>query len=370
MAREFGGIRNLKAPRAKERGPGGSRDRLRTARSPVYDPHITGGLSVIRTPFRFPPAGRASLLALPFLLLACEAPEVDEGPELTDLPVPALEALSASEPIPQDILPRDAPVRGVGVSARGETLVLAVEEDGVEGARFHSYYWSDEEGRWYDPVDIDFVDPDQGDAHPMLSYDQNLILFSSFRNPDQPGAADYNIWLAPRQGAVPGAEVVTHATFEAPRLLPAIHSPAYDGAPAMAADGSLFFASERDGEGRNIWFSEYADQNWGTPSRLGDEVNSAASDTEPFVPADRSYIVFASDRDGPWNLYLSREVNGVWSEAEPLEALNTEADERSPALSFAGHVLFFVRDGEVFAVDAGEAGLPRGDEDADSSPAG
>ena len=75
-------------------------------------------------------------------------------------------------------------------------------------------------------------------------------------------------------------------------------------------------------------------------------MNTAASEIDPFVAPDGSWLVFGAagrpDGLGGIDLYLSVSRDGVWSRARRLDPpLNSPATDFSPALSADGRTFFF-----------------------------
>ena len=86
---------------------------------------------------------------------------------------------------------------------------------------------------------------------------------------------------------------------------------------------------------------------WSSPINLGLVVNSAAEDFAPHISKDGLTLYFASTRPGGFggeDLWISRRASkdGPWNPPVNLGTIiNTDANERSPALSRDGHHLFF-----------------------------
>lgn len=149
-----------------------------------------------------------------------------------------------------------------------------------------------------------------------------------------------------------------------PRPLSALNTAGDECAPAFgpgAADGGveLLFASNRAGGagGLDLWRARFDDGRVADPRPLA-TVNGPFDETDP-ARGPAGELVFASNRRPPcaaaadFDLYRravaapgSAEVAGADATAavEPLDALNTPADEREPALDAAGRTLVFARD--------------------------
>jgi Tol biopolymer transport system component len=89
---------------------------------------------------------------------------------------------------------------------------------------------------------------------------------------------------------------------------------------------------------------------WSQPENLGPDVNSAFEDLAPHLSSDGLALYFASTRPGSLggeDLWVSRRASrhDVWGPATNLgPAINTGANERSPALSLNRRLLFFATD--------------------------
>lgn len=89
---------------------------------------------------------------------------------------------------------------------------------------------------------------------------------------------------------------------------------------------------------------------WSQPENLGPDVNSPFEDLSPHLSSDGLALYFASTRPeslGGEDLWVSRRASrhDAWGPATNLgPALNTSANERSPALSLNRRLLFFATD--------------------------
>jgi hypothetical protein len=86
---------------------------------------------------------------------------------------------------------------------------------------------------------------------------------------------------------------------------------------------------------------------WSVPANLGEGVNSTFEEFLPELSKNGRSLYFASNRPGPFggeDLWVSRRASpsDPWGPAENLgAAVNGPSNERSPALSRDGHLLFF-----------------------------
>jgi len=144
-------------------------------------------------------------------------------------------------------------------------------------------------------------------------------------------------------------------------LVPEVSSTFGDGCPIESADGlSLFIASNRTGTagGNDIWASDRASLTsaWGEPRSLGAPINTSSADFCPTPVMGRS-LFFVSERPGDGtgptpcgggDMYLSRQSPaGGWSAPVMLkcapEGPNFAGGERSPSLveTWLGTYLFY-----------------------------
>ncbi len=129
-----------------------------------------------------------------------------------------------------------------------------------------------------------------------------------------------------------------------------------DFAPSFTADGkTMVFNSKRDGQKyTDIYISYYNKGSWSTPTSIR-KINSKYSDETPFIAANGSYIIFASDRDGSFasrdrrgrtrvsfDLYMSKKSGNGWGRPFKLPGrVNTSFHERAPSVSLNGKMLFY-----------------------------
>ena len=115
----------------------------------------------------------------------------------------------------------------------------------------------------------------------------------------------------------------------------------------MTNSGTIYFNSQRDGEGtNNIYKSEFIDGQFTPAQKLGEEINSEYREFDPFVAPDESFIIFASTRPdgfGSGDLYISfKNDDGTWTQARNIgEPINTPGPEFCPMLSYDTKYLFF-----------------------------
>ncbi len=168
-------------------------------------------------------------------------------------------------------------------------------------------------------------------AHLALSPDGRFAVFSV----GEPGL-NADLWVAE----------VTDGDFATPSPLVALNSPFDELTPALGHE-ELFFASNRAGEGFDLWRAPFGDGIVGAPERLEGDIASASDELDPCpVPGTRE-LLFASNRprDGrtDFDLYRGSPAGSGWSVAA-LALLATRHDEREPTLSPDARALVFASD--------------------------
>lgn len=178
------------------------------------------------------------------------------------------------------------------------------------------------------------------DADPFITADGRHLFFISNRPAPGKQARDLDIWMVEK----------TATGWSEPRNLAApINSAAPEWHPTLTADSTLYFGSRRaGGKGANdIYRSRLVNGKYAEPENLGEAINTAFDEYEPFIAPDESFLIFmaAGRPDGQQasnDLYISYRRGGVWTKAENLgDQINSPREEYSPKLSPDGRYFFF-----------------------------
>ena len=177
------------------------------------------------------------------------------------------------------------------------------------------------------------------DAEPHFSYDGNNLLFRSTRPLEGKGEPmEYaDNWIVERADTGWG---------EPRNLGPPLNSGKNDLYPTLSRTGDLYFASDRDG-GWDIYVSKYEDGEYDKPKKLSDAINSEFGDWDACLAPDESYILFGSngrpDGFGESDLYISfRKEDGAWTKSKNMGSpINTLYREVDPFVSPDGKYIFF-----------------------------
>ncbi len=121
-----------------------------------------------------------------------------------------------------------------------------------------------------------------------------------------------------------------------------MNSPAFDGGASSAANGNLYFFSNRDGR-LGIYRARWLGREYAQAEKL-DPVFDRYEVAEPFVAPDERLILFSVRLpDGTFHLFVSlRRPDGRWGEPRDLgPKVNFAGYQGRPCLSPDGRYLFF-----------------------------
>jgi hypothetical protein len=143
-----------------------------------------------------------------------------------------------------------------------------------------------------------------------------------------------------------------NADWDPPSRIAEVSSVGNDGAPTVTADGlRMYLHSNRDGD-FDIWVSRRASaaDPWSPPRAAS--LSGPQRDVDPFVRADGRMILFSSNRavangGAPGHdLYKAYvDERGAPGAATRIEELTTDADETSPVITPDGLAIYFSRRG-------------------------
>jgi hypothetical protein len=195
---------------------------------------------------------------------------------------------------------------------------------------------------------------------PFLSPDGKTLHFSSIRPVNGQERTDADLWRVRR---------TRDGGWGEPEHLGAPNSPADELYSSAAADGTLYFASERAGGlgGWDIYRSRpRPGGGYGPAENVGAPVNTAGWEFNPAVTPNGRVLLFTGlDRSGGagyGDIWASRRGPGGWSEPAGVgPVVNTAADEYHPSLSPGLDRLFYVVDGDIQQVAVGALERPARD---------
>jgi Tol biopolymer transport system component len=203
-----------------------------------------------------------------------------------------------------------------------------------------------EKGKWSEPKIASFSGKFY-DKEPFVSPDGKRIYFASMRPNGRDAKNNFDIWIVEKNAN----------GWSEPVNLTEINSDGYDNYPAVAADGTLYFSSKRQGSREiDLYRSRFINGKYQTPENLGDIINTDATEADPYVSPDQSYIIFSSDRnggEGEGDLYVSFNRNGSWTVPQSLgKTINTAEYEYTPLVSPDGKTFYFSRGwGDIYEIE-------------------
>src|SRR5947208_3457825 len=191
------------------------------------------------------------------------------------------------------------------------------------------------------------------DGPSCFSPDGKRLYFGSKRpTQSNPNGRDWNIWFVEK----------AESKWSEPKEL-SINSPQNDANPTVAADGTLYFASDRDSQPgyMHIYRARLTNGKYQLPEKLGTEINSGDAEINPYITPDQKILLFGSYRkdnlSGGGNhydradLYVSVNRDGHWMQARHLEhGINTTASEGNPTMSPDGKWFYFTSERSPFEI--------------------
>lgn len=179
------------------------------------------------------------------------------------------------------------------------------------------------------------------DLDPFITPDGGKLFFSSIRPVGGITRTDVDLWVVCRE---PGG-------WGEPRHLGAVNSEHDELYPSVAADGTLYFASDRPGGlgGFDMYRSRpRPDGTYGPAENLGTPVNTAGWEFNPVIlPAGNVLLFTGLDRAGGHGLgdqWAAVRHGHEWSTPRNLgAAVNTAADEYHLSFSPRYDRVYFVR---------------------------
>lgn len=207
---------------------------------------------------------------------------------------------------------------------QGLTNIMVTRLDGVT--------WSEPEAL---PI------PNKESFRAFVSKDGKRLFFASIDLIDeQDSRMEYNIWVSDRSGG----------SWKDPQPLgPEINTTnALEMHPSVSDDGTLYFKRFNFmDETEKIFYSEWKDTKYQQAQPFEADLGSFAED--PFISPDESYLIF--NPSGPEKfgaMHISfKDEKGNWSKPQDM-GLGGEL----PSLSPDGKYLFFIKNNDVYWVDA------------------
>ena len=208
------------------------------------------------------------------------------------------------------------------------------------------YSMEQKDRAWTGPVPAPFNEPEYSQADPFITPDGTLYYISN--RPQHAGDTiqDFDIWMIRPQD---------DGAWSTPENLEAVNSDSSEYYVSLAANGNLYFASNREGSfgSHDIHISRRVNGSYATPENLGPAINSELMEHDPMIAPDEQYIIFTSvdraDSYGSADLYYSFQTEGgSWSPAKNMgKQFNTDTYEYCSYLTPDNRFLFYSSEYDV-----------------------
>jgi Tol biopolymer transport system component len=247
------------------------------------------------------------------------------------------------------IISTEAPEQCISFSPGGRELYFVRKTGDIRMI----FNMKEENGRWTPPSVVPFSGK-YDDAEFTLTPDGNKLAFISKRPIAGEGnpIKGWDIWTV---------EKTTKGWGEPANPGSVVNSDKHEVFPSFSPNGDLYFSSDRDGDW-DIYVSKFVGGRYQMAERLGSAVNTEYDEWDQSIAPDGSYMIFCSigrpDSHGGSDLYVSfRGEDGSWTGAKNMGSkMNSSRGVCCPSISPDGRYLFFEsskgEDGDIYWVDA------------------
>lgn len=204
-------------------------------------------------------------------------------------------------------------------------------------AHYHyvMYVSHQNDGKWSTPEILPFSGQYR-DSDPLISSDGKTLFFVSDRPAKGLEPNRFHAWAADRTAT---------GWTNLRALQGAVNEKGNTEFVSFAANGNLYFTSDRSGASFDVYRCRLVDGKYQPAENLGPAINDGRYTIEAFVAPDESYLLlgsFALDSLGNSDLYISYNQHGAWSKPINLgPPINTRARDYSPRISPDGKFLLF-----------------------------
>jgi len=216
----------------------------------------------------------------------------------------------------------------------GNTVYFSISPtDGHTGMIAHSILV---DRNWSKP-EIELFNSRYNNYDPCISRDNKKLFFSSDRPIDGHPNGDFNIWYVEKQGGVWGLPQP---------LSDQINDGFNQFYPTLASNGNLYFNSNKDGS-YDLYVSRYVNGKYMPSEKLKGKLNTMTTrEGDAIISSDERFMVVTiygrPDSFGSGDLYISYYLNDEWSEPVNLgDRVNSSSKEYAPAFSADQTKLYF-----------------------------
>jgi len=237
---------------------------------------------------------------------------------------------------------------GISFTKDGHCLYtsMPIEEKFTNGRNFAAIFKRDyKDGKWSNPKLVDFEI--KLDAyHPVLSYDNQTMLFHSRSHPDTVNLSiPHNIWYSTRK----------KKGWSVPKMIKAVNSQSYDSYPTIAKNRNLYFNSDRPGGkgGMDIYMSKFTNGKYQEPVNI-EILNSINVENDLTVDPKERFIIFNRyvSETMEIDLFISHKTGNEWQEPIELDVINQQDEwELTPTLSPDGKYFFYELNRKIMQIE-------------------
>ncbi|MGF2414826.1 MAG: hypothetical protein ACQUYJ_20985 [Ferruginibacter sp.] len=202
---------------------------------------------------------------------------------------------------------------------------------------------------WSSPKPFLPVDTAFSNADPFITADGSMYFISEMPRNESDTVKDFDIWVIRKQGS----------KWSKPENIAAVNSDSIEYYVSVAANGNLYFSSNRSGGfgEHDIYVSKKVNGQYTRPVNLGPTINSAGTEQDPLIFPDESIlistIVNRTDGYGEADLYYSfKNSDSTFTKAKNMGSkINTPSFDYCPNYSPDLKYFFFSSDPEVKWID-------------------
>ncbi|MBL7900555.1 MAG: PD40 domain-containing protein [Bacteroidia bacterium] len=191
---------------------------------------------------------------------------------------------------------------------------------------------------WGSPNPVTALNTKGNDAAIALSPD-GLTLFTFLSTNENEG----DIMVSRLQGSEFSTPIPLNSNVNTPEY--------WEGSCSISADGKfLYFSSERPTGlgGRDIYVSEWIDEDWGPAVNLGPKINTPLDDDAPFIHPDGVTLFFSSKGHmsiGDYDIMFATKTEDGWQDPKSMGMpVNTTEDDRFYVINSKGDKGYFSSD--------------------------
>ena len=191
-------------------------------------------------------------------------------------------------------------------------------------------------GKWSEPQVPSFSGTFT-DYDPFITADGAKLYYCSTRSGNGIPKQDFDIFVVEKTG---------DGWSEPKNISTEVNDDRNQYYPSLSKNGNLYFNSNKDGS-YDLFVSKLVNGQYQKPEKLLGKINGdKTNEGDAVIAPDESYIIFAAygrpDTNGSGDLYISYNENGIWSEPINLGLpINSAVREYCPILSPDGKTLYF-----------------------------